>query len=144
LDSKGLVAAWREGLLAQKVLEGKTTGYRNHPQLERFKASIDPLAMIATYLEELAVEAERRHYRFDRARIHHEGNREVGVGVAEGQIWYEFALLKRKLKERDVIKLAEISDERNIKVNAAFHPVPGGTAVWEKIIAEVEVAMGKA
>ena len=29
LDSQGLVALWREGLLAQAVLRGKTRGYRN-------------------------------------------------------------------------------------------------------------------
>ena len=39
LDSKGLVALWREALLAKQVLEGGTKGYRNHPQLDRFKKS---------------------------------------------------------------------------------------------------------
>jgi hypothetical protein len=34
LDAKGLVALWREGLLAQKVQACETNGYRNHPQLE--------------------------------------------------------------------------------------------------------------
>jgi hypothetical protein len=37
LDIKGLVALWREALLAKHVLEGRTKGYRNHPQLDRFK-----------------------------------------------------------------------------------------------------------
>jgi hypothetical protein len=35
LDAKGLVALWREALLAQKVLQGGTTGSRFHPQLQR-------------------------------------------------------------------------------------------------------------
>jgi hypothetical protein len=35
LDVKGLTAAWREALLAQKVLAGFTIGYMNHPQLIR-------------------------------------------------------------------------------------------------------------
>ncbi len=30
LDVKGLVRAWREGLLARKALGGETKGYRNH------------------------------------------------------------------------------------------------------------------
>ncbi|MEM3714836.1 MAG: pyrimidine dimer DNA glycosylase/endonuclease V [Nitrososphaeria archaeon] len=30
LDQKGLVACWREGLLAKKVLLGKVKGYKNH------------------------------------------------------------------------------------------------------------------
>ncbi len=37
LDRQGLLAVWREGLLAQKVLQGKTKGYKNHPQLKRFQ-----------------------------------------------------------------------------------------------------------
>jgi len=33
LDSKGMVALWREALLAKQVLLNKTKGYKNHPQL---------------------------------------------------------------------------------------------------------------
>jgi hypothetical protein len=50
LDAQGLVALWREGLLAQKVLRGRTRGYRHHPQLARFRAQADPVASIARYL----------------------------------------------------------------------------------------------
>ena len=42
LDARGLVALWREALLAQKVLRGKTRGYRAHPQLQRFREQADP------------------------------------------------------------------------------------------------------
>ena len=45
LDTKGLLAVWREALLAKKVLENKTKGYKNHPQLERFKQQNDPLKL---------------------------------------------------------------------------------------------------
>ena len=65
LDSKGLVALWREGLLAKAVLSGETRGYKNHPQLERFKSQRDPQAAINAYLLEVHREAERRGYRFD-------------------------------------------------------------------------------
>ena len=37
LDWKGLGANWMEALLAQAVVQGKTKGWRNHPQLNRFK-----------------------------------------------------------------------------------------------------------
>jgi len=37
LDYKGLVAVWREGLLAKRVLMGETKEYRDHPQLLRLK-----------------------------------------------------------------------------------------------------------
>ncbi|WP_308727259.1 MULTISPECIES: pyrimidine dimer DNA glycosylase/endonuclease V [unclassified Arthrobacter] len=46
LDAKGLVACWRETLLAQKTLAGQTAGYVNHPQLVRFRASGAPLRMV--------------------------------------------------------------------------------------------------
>ena len=50
LDTKGLVALWREGLLARKVLQGQTRGYKYHPQLERFKNHNKPVNAIDTYL----------------------------------------------------------------------------------------------
>ncbi|HQT25728.1 MAG TPA: pyrimidine dimer DNA glycosylase/endonuclease V, partial [Burkholderiales bacterium] len=49
LDPKGLVALWRESLLAQAVLRGETQGYRNHPQLDRFRNAEAPLAAISSY-----------------------------------------------------------------------------------------------
>ncbi|GMA24007.1 hypothetical protein GCM10025864_17660 [Luteimicrobium album] len=69
LDRQGLTACWREALLAQAVLAGRTTGYRNHPQLERFRAADDPLRTVGAYLAAVADEASARGYRFDRARI---------------------------------------------------------------------------
>jgi len=51
LDAKGLVAAWREGLLAQKVLHewclGRDYAYQHHPQLARFQTEVDPAQAIA-------------------------------------------------------------------------------------------------
>ena len=43
LDRQGLVACWREALLAQAVLAGRTRGYRHHPQLERFRVVPGPV-----------------------------------------------------------------------------------------------------
>lgn len=54
LGAKGLVAAWREALLAQKVLAGRTRGYRAHPQLRRFQAHPWPPGAIAAFLRGLA------------------------------------------------------------------------------------------
>lgn len=69
LDAKGLVALWREGLLAKTVLNGQTKGYKKHPQLERFKASPDPIAAINAYLWGVYNEAERRRYNFDHKKL---------------------------------------------------------------------------
>jgi hypothetical protein len=54
LDPAGLVALWREALLAQAVLLGRTRGYTRHPQLQRFKAAADPEGCIARYLRAVA------------------------------------------------------------------------------------------
>ena len=69
LVAKGLTAAWREALLAQKVLAGATRGYRQHPQLIRFRSHPAPIQAVGEFLTGLAVEAERRGYCFDVNRI---------------------------------------------------------------------------
>jgi hypothetical protein len=65
LDAQGLVALWREGLLAQKVIAGGTRAYTRHPQLTRFRQHAEPLPLIAAYLCGVADEAARRGYQFD-------------------------------------------------------------------------------
>ncbi len=62
LDRVGLVALWREALLAQKILKGKTRGCRKHPQLERFNKSRDRLGAIAYYLIWIWKESRRRDF----------------------------------------------------------------------------------
>jgi pyrimidine dimer DNA glycosylase len=69
LDPQGLVALWREALLARAVLGRKTRGYRHHPQVARFRAHPRPRAAISTYLAAVHAEAERRGYAFDAAKI---------------------------------------------------------------------------
>src|SRR6516225_6584548 len=95
LDAKGLVALWREGLLARAVLKGATKGYRHHPQLERFRAHALPLAAINTYLRAVAVEAERRGYSFDRRKIG-PGRPGITLCATQGQLTYEWQHLRRK------------------------------------------------
>src|SRR6186713_81980 len=69
LDAKGLVALWREGLLARAVLRGATRGYRHHPQLDRFRAQDAPLSAINAYLGAVVDEAEKRGYAFARDKL---------------------------------------------------------------------------
>src|SRR5690606_25027601 len=69
LDPAGLVALWREALLAQKVLWNETKGYRHHPQLVPFRISTNPHTAIATYLTFIAEEADSRGYKFDTTKI---------------------------------------------------------------------------
>ena len=96
LDPQGLVALWREGLLARAVLHEETRGYRNHPQLDRFKAHTQPKRAIDAYLVVVQDEATARGYRFDRSklgRIH----RVASIAVERGQLEHERAHLLGKL-----------------------------------------------
>ncbi|MCL4280861.1 MAG: hypothetical protein KJZ58_01235 [Flavobacteriales bacterium] len=69
LDTKGLVALWRETLLAKHVLEGRTKGYRNHPQLDRFKQADKPVDRINQYLATVCNEALTWNYNFDKEKM---------------------------------------------------------------------------
>ena len=98
MDSKGIVALWREGLLARAVLMGKTKGYMNHPQLQRFKIQDEPLKAIDTYLYQVYLESQRRGYSFKREKIGDEFI-QYQIPVSSGQMEYEFKHLKKKLKQ---------------------------------------------
>ena len=132
LDAKGLVALWRETLLAQAVLLGQTRGYTNHPQLSRFKATADPVAAIASYLEIVQAEAMRRGYSFDASKIapvRHTGK----ITTARGQLDYEWAHLTAKLKVRAPEVLATLKDIERPTPHPLFRIVPGGVADWEVV-----------
>lgn len=132
LDPKGLVAAWREALLAQKVLSGGTLGYRNHPQLQRFRATADPQAAMAAFLHELAAEASRRGYCFDATKIL--GPRDaVQIPETRGQIDYEWAHLKRKLTVRAPGIARCLRSVTKPKPHPLFRIVAGGIREWEKL-----------
>jgi Pyrimidine dimer DNA glycosylase len=132
LDAKGLVALWREGLLAQKVLAGETKGYRHHPQLLRFRSQPDASGSIASYLSEVQREAERRGYRFDVSRI---GRCAPGVcmKVTRGQMAYELVHLSAKLALRDPSALQRITGVNAPEPHPLFEEVAGGIEAWEVV-----------
>ena len=132
LDAKGLVALWREGLLAQKVLCGKTKGYRHHPQLERFKAHPKPKAAVAAYLKDVHSEAARRGYAFDASKIQKKRTR-LKIKVTRGQLDYEFKWLRRKLKTRDPEYLRTWKQKKKTLPHPLFKIISGKVASWEKI-----------
>ena len=131
LDSKGLVAAWREALLAQKVLAGRTRGYRHHPQLVRFQERTDPLTAISAFLSGLAAEADERGYHFDRSRILRRPTR-GRIAEAEGQIAFEWRHLRRKLRQRAPAVLRKWRAIGTPEAHPLFRIVPGGVRPWEK------------
>ena len=96
LDAKGLVALWREALLAKNVLAGLTKGYKNHPQLDRFYAHENALEAVNAYLAEVYAQACTRGYKFDAAKVGEFDARNLAkISVARGQIEYEFAFLQK-------------------------------------------------
>jgi hypothetical protein len=130
LDAQGLVALWREGLLAQKVLQGRTRGYRHHPQLARFKAQPDPVASIARYLRAVQEEATRRGYRFTRSKI---ARRAGGRPIEEtrGQLAYEWGHLARKLKRRSPAHYRSVAAVKRPRPHPLFTLTRGGVRDWE-------------
>src|SRR5579872_3832455 len=129
LDSKGLVAVWREGLLAQKVLLGQTRGYRFHPQLQRFRESRNPAAAIGTYLWGVADEAAARGYRFDASKISTK-RRAVSIPVTRGQLEFEQKHLVKKLRVRDPERLRKLRGH-SLKAHPMMRVITGGVEVWE-------------
>ncbi|MBS6433546.1 MAG: pyrimidine dimer DNA glycosylase [Rothia mucilaginosa] len=158
LDRRALVACWRETLLAQKVLQGLTRGYTNHPQLIRFRTHPQPLEAVAAYLSGLADEADARGYSFNRALI---GAGEEGAGensagknsagkaenpyasvvripVPLGQLEYELAFLRHKVAGRDPEWEHQLRERLATlgELAACAHPlfelIPGAIEPWEK------------
>jgi hypothetical protein len=131
LDPKALAALWREGLPAQKVLQGKTRGYRSHPQLHRFRQSGEPPAAISTYLGAIHGEASRRGYTFDASRIALERGL-LSLTVTQGQLAFEQEHLKEKLRQRDPERFRDLCRTRPITAHPLFVVVMGEIESWER------------
>jgi len=134
LDRMGLLAVWREGLLAQKVLLGQTKGYRHHPQLRRFQARKDPVAAISVYLWGIADEARARGYEFDASKIARTRSR-IQIPVTQGQMEFEREHLKKKLRVRDRTmadrtRIGALSGA-SLTPHPAFRVVAGDIEPWE-------------
>jgi hypothetical protein len=131
LDSRGLVALWREALLAQKVLQGKTRGYRHHPQLQRFRRCEKPLAAIASYLWAVHEEATARGYVFDASKIAGKGQA-MSLAVSRGQLAFEWAHLKAKVRLRAPEHFRAVCRRNRIVPHPLFRVVAGDIELWER------------
>lgn len=131
LDRAGLVALWRETLLARAVLSGATTGYRHHPQLERFRSARDPVAAIDRYLAAVHAESLRRGYHFDATKFVTR-RAAVPLRVSAGQLAYEWSHLKRKLRTRDPARYREALRGGDPEPHPIFRVVPGAVEAWER------------
>jgi len=132
LDTTGLLAVWREALLARKVLEGNTKGYKNHPQLIRFKASADPLSAINIFLKAIYEESCKRGFCFDKNKLQKAST--VSIPVNSGQIAYEATHLKNKLLRRSPKYADSFKGICSPELNPVFYLVEGEVENWEKIL----------
>ena len=131
LDPQGLVALWRESLLAQAVLRGETRGYRNHPQLDRFKHHAMPLAAISQYLKGVHAEAQARGYNFDNKKIR-PAEEAVSLTVTNGQMAYEWGHLLAKLEVRNPALYRQWRDAGVVEAHPMFSVCAGDIEPWER------------
>ena len=131
LDAQGLVALWREALLARAVLRGLTRGYRQHPQLERFHAHATARSAINAYLAAVHGEAEARGYAFDRGKI---GPVRLvhPMPCTSGQLAHEWQHLLRKLAARSPARYRRISELAVPDCHPLFRCRSGEVEPWER------------
>ncbi|MBS3079478.1 hypothetical protein J4218_05110 [Candidatus Pacearchaeota archaeon] len=127
LDVKRLTGVWRETLLAKAVLEGKTTGYKNHPQLIRFKQQSDSILFINTYLEHIHKESKHRNYKFNKDLILNKSTKNK-IPVTDKQLIYELNHLKKKLNNPKHLNSITIPEPHSL-----FNIIKGEIEIWEKI-----------
>jgi len=120
-----LVAVWRGTLLAKNVLEGKTMGYKNHPQLNRFKEAENPEETINEYLSEIYLEANNKNYNFDKSKINWDF-KHTSIPVTSKQVEYEFLHLLKKLAQRDQDKYKLLLKVKSPDTAGIFNSICGG------------------
>jgi hypothetical protein len=131
LDAQGLVALWREALLARAVLRGLTRGYRHHPQLARFRAHAAARSAISAYLAAVHGEAEARGYAFDRGRIG--PLRPVQpMPCTRGQLEHEWQHLLRKLAVRSPARYRRLRKLEVPDCHPLFECCDGDVEPWER------------
>ncbi len=134
LDTKGLVALWREGLLARSVLIRGYGAYYNHPQIIRFKNTENPVLYIDGYLRYVLMESLKRGYNFNSNKINNVDDTNLNkIKVTTEQIYFERDHLLKKLKLRDLEKYYMLNEEKNIELNPLFISVDGPVEHWEKM-----------
>lgn len=133
LDAKRLTGVWRETLLARKVLEGKTKGYKNHPQLIRFRQQANPLHFINLYLHNIYLESIKRGYNFDKTKYNFDETKLIKklttkISVTEKQLIYELNHLRKKLNNKTFMNSTIVPEP-----NSIFKTIKGEIESWEKI-----------
>ena len=132
LDAQGLVALWREGLLARAVLRGAIKGYKHHPQLRRFQCHSTPLSALNCYLASVLSEASRRGYSFDASKVG-PFRAPAPIVCTSGQLEYEWQLLLRKLRARSPADYRACLAVANPAPHPFFRIKAGPVEEWERV-----------
>ena len=132
LDPQGLVALWREALLARSVIRGLTRGYRHHPQLMRFQSHVTPCSAISSYLAVLCEEAKSRGYAFDSRKVG-PSRSPIQVSATTGQLDYEWQHLLRKLRTRSPALYLRWKGLEDREAHPMFEVISGPIEQWERV-----------
>lgn len=132
LDPQGLVALWREALLARSVIRGLTRGYRHHPQLARFRSHAAPRSAISSYLAVVCEEARSRGYSFDSAKVG-PARSSVRILATTGQLDYEWQHLLRKLRARNPAVYSRWRGLKEPQPHPMFEVIAGPVEPWERV-----------
>ena len=132
LDPQGLVALWREALLARAVVRGMTRGYRHHPQLGRFQSHASPRSAISSYLAVVCEEATARGYSFDSSKVG-PSRSPIRIRATTGQVDYEWQHLLRKLRARSPAAYLRLKGLKDREVHPMFEVISGPIEQWERI-----------
>jgi len=134
MDSQGLVALWREALLAKSVLQGQTRGYLKHPQLDRFRLQPEPRIAIRAYLHFIHAEACSRGFSFDASKVEWTGEPACApMPVTSGQLEYEWQHLLRKLSTRNPALHNQWCAIAVPQCHPLFRVGPGAIEAWERV-----------
>jgi hypothetical protein len=131
LDPQGLVALWREALLARAVLRNETVGYRHHPQLIRFRAHPAPRSAINRYLGAVLDESRARGYAFDASKVGPVRHR-APIPATAGQLAHEWQHLLAKLESRSPALFRRWRDVAAPEAHPLFAVAPGPVEAWER------------
>jgi hypothetical protein len=131
LDPQGLVALWREALLARAVLRDETRGYKHHPQLERFRQHDAPVAAIDAYLAAAFEESVARGYSFDPSKIG-DVKAVTTIATTSGQVEFEWRHLSAKLALRNPLLYQRWRNTAQPESHPLFVILPGPIEPWER------------
>jgi hypothetical protein len=114
-----------------KGFDRNNQGLPQSPTTQSISTIRNPTRAIANYLWSVADEAKERGYHFDVSKIA-APRRMFTIPVTKGQLAYELAHLKQKLRQRDPKQFQLVNKREPVKVNSTFKAMEGPMAPWER------------